>query len=119
VDAKEIKKAVFEALNKHKAYEIDLLKSKIQDRDKIIEILNTELSKYQNACIELDNAITKKENELSDLIIENKKYNETIDKYKIEKKQLLSDLDYAQNGVLINYQEKSFFEKIAKKIKGK
>lgn len=112
MDAKEITDAVFEALNKHKAIEIEHFKQEILNRDKRINELESELNRYQQACIELDGQLTAKETNIGDLKLEKHTLIETIDTIEIEKQQIITDLELARKGLLPEPEKQTFFDKL-------
>lgn len=112
MDASEIQDAVFLALSKHKAIEIEHFKSEILSRDKRIEELEIELNRYKQACIELDGQLTSKEDVIGDMKIEKHALIETIDTKDIEKRQILIDLELARKGILPEAQKQTLFDKL-------
>ena len=112
ISQSEITAAVFEALNKHKAIDIEHFKQEIINRDKRIEELEIELHKYKQACIELDNQLTTKENDIGDMKLEKHSLLETIDTKEIEKMQIVSDLELAKKGILPEVEKQNLFDKI-------
>lgn len=112
MDAKDITNAVFEALNKHKAIEIEHFKAEILQRDERIAELESELNKYKQACIELDGQLSKKEDDIGDMKLEKHALIETIDTKEIEKRHILSDLELARKGILPEAQKQTLFDKL-------
>lgn len=112
MDSQEITDAVFEALNKHKAIEIEHFKQEIFNRDKRIQELEIELNRYKQACIELDGQLTAKEDVIGDMKLEKNNLLETINTKDIEKQQILTDLELARKGLLPEPEKQTFFNKL-------
>jgi chromosome segregation ATPase len=112
MDSKDITNAVFEALNKHKAVEIEHLKSEILQRDKRIDELEIELNRYKQACIELDGQLSDKDNDIGDMKLEKHALIETIDTIDIEKRQILTDLELARKGIQPEQEKQTLFTKL-------